>query len=870
MNLRQKGLTYLFLILVTFFTGGLKMAHAQDLTPIISQVKSWKLKNGLTVLFYPYHREDVVTVRLCVKVGSVYEKNSEAGITHLIEHMIFKGTKTRSADEIAGAIEELGGYMNAFTSYDYTCYFASGPSQMFKTAMEVLSDAVFHPAFPEKELKKEKEVVLEEMKMRLDNPMIVLFEDVMKATYKKLPYFRPIIGYEKTVKSFSRKKLLSFVKRFYSPSNMVLTIVGNLTEKQVKNLVNKFFAPIPSSTIPEVKFPEETFNSSPRLVWVKRDVKEGYFVFTLPGVSFKSEDAPLLDLLAEIIGGGETSRLYLRLKRELGLVNSISAASFTPLGKGILEIYGTCPPKNFEKVLKEVVEELKLVKENGVSEEELNRAKTQVLADFIYSSETAEGLSSTLSSFQLLRGNYEDVLWYEKKIESATPQDIKRVANEYLNLLKLTAGFLSPEKEFSEKTLYSIVKEEKPSKVEVLTLKNGLKVIMYPIHDIPTVAMSLVFKGGLRFETPETDGLFQALSLLWTRGTKDMSAEDIAEKAESLGGSIKGFSGRNTFGLKAVFLSSKVEDGLKLFEDVALHPSFSETEVKKARGELISMVLRQQDQPISLAVNDFLKLLFPNHPYGLNIAGSIEFYENFTSKDLKNAYEKFVSPKDGVLAIVGDFDPFTIRQKVEELFGNWKPEQTSLLKEEPIPEPPKKRYEKVKKDTFQTQILLGFEGPGLDSKERFALEVLNAALSGQKGRLFKILREEKGLAYATAPFLVMYPKASAFVFYIGCSPDKEKEAIEGFWNILEDIQQHGLTKEEIKRAKNRLIGSTKLSLQSNISIAEDFAVNQVLGLGWDYSKNYEKFINSVTQKDIKEVIKKYLTRDKAVLFVLGR
>ena len=864
--------SFIIYVIMLLFVGGLIMEAraAGELKEMLDQVKCWKLKNGLTVIFYPYQREDVVNVRLCVKVGSIYETNSQAGITHLIEHMIFKGTETRGPEEVAGAIEALGGYMNAFTSYDYTCYYASGPTKILKTAIDVLSDVVFHPAFPEKELEKEKRVVLEEMKMRLDNPMIVLIESVMKETYKKFPYYRPIIGFESTVKSFTRNSLLDYVKDFYSPQNMVLTIVGKVSEEKVKHLIDEYFSKVKKRKVKRVRFPKEPFTKKPELVWVKRDVKEGYFVFTLPGVSFKNEDAPYLDLLAQILGGGESSRLYLRLKRELGLVNSISAASFTPFGPGMIEISGTAPPENFEKILKEVVSQLMLIKENGVSEEELQRAKVQILSDFFYSAETSEGMSSTLSSFQILRGSYKDILWYEKSIETATPEDIKRVAEKYLNLNHLVAGFLSEKQLFDEDTLRKIISHTEPEKVTTFTMKNGLKVIMYPIHDVPTVAITACFPGGLRFESNKTDGLFQALTLLWTRGTKHLSAEDIAEKAEDIGGSISGFSGRNTFGLKAVFLSSKIEQGLNLFKEVLLEPTFSKTECDKARPELISRIFKQQDHPISLAVNEFLKELFPNHPYGLNIAGSIEFYKTFTSEELKEAYEKFVSPEKGVITVVGDFDPFVVKQKLEELFKNWKSKTKEAEYEEPAPSEPQKRYEHFEKDTYQTQILLGFQTPGLNSKERLAIEVLNSALSGQDGRLFKVLREERSLAYAVTSFVVFYPKRSAFILYIACSPEKTQKAIEGFWEVLEDISKHGLTKQEIQKAKNRLIGTTKLGLQSNLSISEDMAVNQVLGLGWNYSFEYEKLLNSVTQKDIAEVIKKYLTKDKAVLFVLGK
>lgn len=855
---------------IILFLGGFSMpGEAKKSDYIVDKVVEKKLANGLTVLFYPYEREDVVTVKLCVKVGSAYENEKQAGITHLIEHMIFKGTESKKPEDIVGEIEALGGYMNAFTSFDYTCYYTTGPTKILEKSLDILSDIVFHPYFDPKELEREKEVVVEEMKMRLDNPHVVLFEEVMKASYQKYPYRRPIIGYEETVRSFKREDLLSFINQFYTPENMLLSVVGKIPQDELFSLINKYFTNLPKRKLKKVKFPEEPFTEKPKLVWVERPVKEGYFVFTLPGASFREEDAPLLDLLVQALGGGESSRLYVRLKRELNLVKTISMSAFSPVGPGLIEIYGTADPEKFKDIVSHLINELEEIKNLGITEEELQKAKVQLLSDFVFDAETSDGLSSTLSSFQLKRGNYRDILWYKNKIEQATVEDLKKVAKRYFNFDKLVGGFLSEKRLFDEEDFKKLISVKKDSPVKFFTLENKLKVIVYPQKDLPTVGITLAFPGGLRFENPQTNGLFQALTLLWTRGTQKYSAEEIASKLEALGATIKGFSGRNTFGLKALSLSSNFDQTLELFKEILLTPTFKEEECEKARPELISMIFMQEDNPISLAVNQFLKILFPDHPYGLNIAGDLNFYQNFKAEDLRQAYQKFVTPEKAVLTVVGDVDPFILKQKLESYLKDWKASKVRV-KEEEEPKLPSQKTQKIKKETFQNQILLGFQTPGLNSKEKLVLEILSSALSGQDGRLFRILRDERSLAYSVTSFTVFYPKKSAFVLYIGCSPEKEEAAIAGFWEVLEEVSQKGLTSEEIERAKNRLLGKIKLSLQSNLAKAEDMAVNEVLNLGWDYSQKYENMLQSIKQEDIQKFIKTYLKKDNAVLFILGK
>ncbi|WP_083960838.1 M16 family metallopeptidase [Thermodesulfobacterium hveragerdense] len=855
---------------IILFSGGFSMAgEAKKSNYIVDRVIEKRLSNGLTFLFYPYEREDVVTVKLCVKVGSAYENEKQAGITHLIEHMIFKGTESKKPEDIVGEIEALGGYMNAFTSFDYTCYYTTGPTKILEKSLDILSDVVFHPYFDPKELEREKEVVVEEMKMRLDNPHVVLFEEVMKASYQKYPYRRPIIGYEETVRSFKREDLLSFINQFYTPDNMVLSVVGKVPQDELLSLIDKYFTNLPKRKLKKVKFPEEPFTEKPKLVWVERPVKEGYFAFTLPGASFREEDAPLLDLLVQALGGGESSRLYVRLKRELNLVKTISMSAFSPLGPGLIEIYGTADPEKFKDIVSHLINELAEIKNLGVTEEELQKAKVQLLSDFVFDAETSDGLSSTLSFFQLKRGNYRDILWYKNKIEQATVEDLKEVAKKYFNFDKLVGGFFSEKRLFDEEDFKKLISVKKDSPVKLFTLENKLKVIVYPRKDLPTVGITLAFPGGLRFETPQTNGLFQALTLLWTRGTQKYSAEEISSKLEALGATIKGFSGRNTFGLKALSLSSNFDETLKLFKEILLTPTFKEEECEKARPELISMIFMQEDSPISLAVNQFLKILFSDHPYGLNIAGDLIFYQNFKAEDLRQAYQNFVTPEKAVLTVVGDVDPLILKQKLESYLKDWKASKV-IIKEEEEPKLPSQKTQKIKKETFQNQILLGFQTPGLNSKEKLVLEILSSALSGQDGRLFRVLRDERSLAYSVTSFTVFYPKKSAFVFYIGCSPEKEEAAIAGFWEILEEVSKKGLTLEEIERAKNRLLGKLKIGLQSNLAKSEDIAVNEVLNLGWDYSQNYENMLQYIKQEDIQKFIKTYLKKENAVLFILGK
>ncbi|MBX6424017.1 pitrilysin family protein [Thermosulfurimonas sp. F29] len=839
------------------------------------------LKNGLVAIVEENHRAPVVAVQVWVKVGSTYEDEKIAGITHLIEHMIFKGTERRGPGEIAETIEAQGGYINAFTSYDYTCYYIVGPRDILETALDILSDAVFHPAFDPGELEREKEVVLEEMRMREDRPMILLSERVLEAAYVKYPYRRPIIGYEKTVRALSRKDLLDYMHRYYVPSNMAVVVVGDVDASQTLALVERYFGGVPARKPPEVKFPEETYVKEPRAVTVHKGVEENYFEIVLPAPRLTDPEAPVMDVMAALLGEGHSSRLYLKLRRRLGLVHSIEAAAFTPAGPGLFEVYGTASPENLKAALKEALVEVFRLKYEPVSEEELRRARIQVLSDFVYSRETMEGEARKLGTFEMVAGDPAAADRYMEAVRRVKPQDLMAAAQKYFDPARVVAGILTSQGELSPGELKRLV-EEAELEAQGITpteagpvippvyrkLSNGLRVVILPLRDVPSVAMALVFPGGLRYETPETNGLFRALVTVWPRGTRKHSAEEISRLVESLGGKIKGFSGRNTFGLEATFLSDGFREGLDLFLEVLREPAFTETEVDRARPELISALMRQDDQPVQVALKEFYRVMFSPHPYGLNVLGSRDFFEKVTAETLRRAYARYVRPDSGVLAIVGDVDPEEVLRELSRKLVDWKAPPEPLPRDEKPPALSGPRITTVTKEAEQTHILLGFRAVGLRDRDRYALEVLNAVLAGQGGRLFRTLRDEKALAYTVTSFLTLGVNTGSLALYIACAPDKKDEALSGLWNEIARIKERGITDEELARAKNWLVGSYETELQTNLSQAMDRALNEALGLGFNYFYRYIEGIKRVTREEVQEAAQKYLRNDAYVLVIL--
>lgn len=864
-------------------------SHAEILAPHLHRRA---LDNGLTLLVKEIPGSKAATVQVWVKTGSVYEKPEEAGITHLIEHMIFKGTPTRGPGELAAAIEEMGGRVNAYTSYDYTVYHATLSSRYWKEALTVLADAVRHSVFDAEELEREKKVVLEEIGMRNDRPNIMLFQELMASAYTMHPYRLPVIGTEESVSSFTRDDILAYINRQYQPENMAVVVVGDVSIEAVFQAVKNQLGDMQAQGYQAPELPVEPPQQSPRFFHLEQDINQSHLALAFPICNFNNPDAAVLDVIAGILGNGESARLYHQLRDVKGLVYRIDASSFTPRDAGLMEVTATLDPAKLEQSLVAVLEEFYKLKYLPVDTDELDRVKRNVEGDFVFNLERVEGQARVIGSFDFLTGDpREDD--YLDRIRAVSKEEIMRVANLYFNDEKITAGVMVPRgthiadsladlKAISEKAEQaaraavpsSLVTDAYLSNVHRFTLGNGIKLIVREDPTVPTVGIRVAFPGGLRGETPATNGAFAFISELLPKGTTTLNAREIAIKVADMAGEISGFNGKNTFGLKADFLARFFSPGLELVCDMVRNPSFAPAEAEKIRPELLDQLNQQEDSLPALAFREFNRLLFAGHPYGLNVAGSQRAIEGFTSESLKEIYQKNARPDQMVLAVSGDVEAEKVAKRVEELFGDWSNPAASagsaVIEEEMPPEiPASPKIFRLERNRAQVHIIIGFLGTSLYNEDRYAIEVLDTVLNGQSGRLFTELRDKQSLAYSLSSFSLVGLDTGSVGFYIGTSPDKREEAIKALWQQIYRVREEPVSEAELQRAKNILIGNYELGLQTHSAQALEMALNETYGLGQDFGNRYARMIDAVDSEAILRVAQKYLLMDHYVMVTVG-
>ena len=880
-----------FFLLFTFL-GMMTMTSKQSNAALLApHLYKKTLDNGLTLLVKETPGTKVATVQIWVKAGSAFEEPNEAGITHLIEHMIFKGTPSHGPGELAEAVEGVGGRINAYTSYDYTVYHATLSARHWGSAMEMLTDAVLHSVFDADELEREKKVVLEELYMRRDRPETKLFERLMSEAYSTHPYRKPIIGTEESVSSFTREDILKYMEKHYQANNLTVVVVGDVSYKEVRDKVVELMGGMADGNGKTPSLPVEPARSAARLFVVKDDVQQGHMALAFPVSAFANPDTPVLDVMSMILGQGQSSRLYHRLRDEKGLVYRIDASAFTPRDPGLLEVTASLAAENGLPAMEAALVELFKLKYVAVTDEELERAKRNLESDFIFNLERMEGQARMLGSFQFLAGDpREDD--YLAQVRGVTREDILRVAAKYLKTDQVVAGFLIPAKvsfdENPEKFKALIAKADDaarhaaPASLVVdsflpnmhrFILPNGATLLVRENPSVPTVAVRVVFPGGLRSETSASNGAFALLSDLLTKGTEKMSARELAVAVADMAGELHGFNGKNTFGVKADFLARYFEPGMKLVRDVLRVPTFDAAELEKIRPELLAMLKQQEDSLPSLAFREFNRVLFHGHPYGLNTVGSEEVLAHLDAASLKNLYAEYARPDRMVIAVVGDVDAESVRKVVTGLFGDWKVENgvevmngEDILPPDPVSAP---EIVQIDRDKEQVHLIIGFLGATMTSDDRYALEVLDTALSGQSGRLFTQLRDKQSLAYSLSSFTLQGLDTGSFGIYIGTSPDKKADAIKAMWRELYRVRAELLGDDELQKAKNVIVGHYELGLQTHSAQALEATLNETYKLGLDFGTRYVRAVEEVTAEQVRDAARKYIQPDHYVMVRVG-
>ena len=817
------------------------------------------LDNGLRVILDPDASAPVISTQIWVATGSIHEGNfMGAGISHLLEHMVFKGTKSFTGEQLSQTVQAAGGQWNAYTTFDRTVYYIDGPSESAHTFLKSLTEMVFLPTFPEDEYEKEKDVIRREIDMGLDDADNASSRLLFSTALADDGRSQPVIGHLELFNLITHADMVGYHRDRYTTENAFISISGDFETTEMLETL--------STLTKDIK---RTFTkaATPACEPKQLGQRKATSTFAIPAtklnmawqtISLTHTDSAALDLLSTILGGGRSSRLYQNIREQQNLCHHIGSWSWiTPQNPGLFSVSAEADTHQITALQEAIHSEIKTLS-TAPLEQELSKAKRMMLSSQFATLTTASGRASDLASNWHEARNLNFTSDYLQRIDQITQADIHRVCQTYLlDHSLLTTTTIDPLEKDSDKKLTSdSTKKSTQRDITTHTLSNGLTLLLCPDHRTPTISIQSAIRAGMPSETPENAGISTLLSTLLTKGTITRTGEQIATTLDSLGARISASGGNNTSLLSASCLTPDLDTVLELFADTFTSPALHQENIDHERNTQITALKEQDEEPVSLALRTLKESLYSNNGYGINRLGTETSLTNLTQADLHTHHQNHYNATNTSVAIFGDIDTDTIITLAEKHLSS-------------IPTGTKFNYPQQKisqgtetnltLDKQQAILTIGYQGSAVGDPHQHALDLIHAWCADMAGPLFTRIREELGLAYYCSATQFHGTNTGFFGFYLGTSPEQLDQARTELFKTINDIAEKGIPEETLKSVKTSWLAKQALANQSNGTMAQLCAVDTTLGLSPLNHRLTAEQIKAITPAQIKAAAQHYFT-----------
>jgi len=858
--------------------------------------KKYQLKNGMKVLLVESHKSPVLSIQMWVQTGSADERRGEEGISHFIEHLVFKGTRKFNVGEIAAAVEGAGGELNAYTSFDQTVFYVTISKEFQHVGFDVIQEMMGYPRFDSAEIDNEREVVIEEIKRSNDSPHRQASRLLFTSVYKKHPYGIPVIGYTDNIRNVSRDTLVDYFQTRYNPKTMTLVVAGDFNSREIQKQIQQRFGRFLSGKVRKVKRPPVAAIRAAKVAVESAPFNETlvHLAFPVPKASHK--DIPALEVLALILGQGESSRLSYRLRLQENLVNYAGASVFVAKDPGFFAVSLSLNSHDLQPALRATQDEIIRVLSDFVSDEEWQKAVTNLASEQYYQLESVDGLARNFGHYQDLFGDPAYFQKFMRQVQNLTPRDVLRVARKYLKpascvfvvqsngekarMEGLCKTWLTAfkgahrravkgqpkapaKKRQSRSQLLFPARKSGPIDVEKWTLANGITVVTRPSFDTPVISVRCASLGGSRLETQNTQGATELLSRVWTSGLGSLSELDVLKKTDAMAASLSAFSGRNSSGLSMACLRTFQDEMLELMALALTDPKFEDAAIKRELKSMQEHVKMRADNPAQVCLLEFLKTMFGNHPYGRDPYGDLEHIDKLQREHVESMFRM----RSGLTVVAsGALDPDEFRERVQSQLGHLRP-GTGESQTFAIQFPKQNAHRTIASEKEQSHVMYGYPGLTLRAPERYTLQVMQAILAGQGGRLFVELRDKASLAYSVSPMRMEGLEGGYFGAYIGCSPEKVDTALRMMKEEFAKLSSESVSPAELARAQRYLIGKHDIELQKNSNITSAILFDQIYGIDFMETYRFAERIRAIDSAAIRMLAEKLFSQPTVTCIV---
>ncbi|WP_302015112.1 pitrilysin family protein [uncultured Akkermansia sp.] len=810
--------------------------------------------NGLTVLIKEDKSHPVVSLQYWVGTGSMNEGHWQgSGLSHLLEHLVFKGTENYSGQDLARKVQERGGHWNAYTSVNRTVYYIDGPAESWQIFLNLLTELVFCPTFPEEEVEREKEVVRREMAMYGDDPDSVAYQLLMQTLYLKHPRRWPVLGEPASFDCLTRQDVLDYHASRYVPNNVVLSIAGDVDATEILSHLELLVEDFKARPLNRELIPHEPHQFGSRTV--RKEFAVPYsklnLAWRLPCSGHP--DTPALSALSSILGGGRSARFYEKFHDRLGLVYSIEVHSNqSESDEGAFTISMDVDRAQRDKVRDLVLQELRNLAEEDFTED-LKRVCKQTRVSRLRRRSSAAGVASEMGADWFGARNLNLSSEWQEAIERVTTEDLHRVCSTWLSAPNVTEVSLDPlgsnavEEGGASSGAEAVMSEH--------VLGNGMKVVIREDHRLPLAYACLAFKGGCRAENEHDAGVTDLMSECLLKGTATRSAADIARFLEDIGGAINTSTGNNSLSVGCQILAEDLDAGLELMADVVMNPSFPEDAFLREKESFVADAEEDQEDPLSVAFRQERRVAYGHVSYGNAPSGTPESLSSLTVQDVRDQYERIICASNAVICISGDVRKEEVLPLLEKHLGGMRAGTPPVLTPTPALQAGR---EVAVLDKQQAVLVVGMPGVDVASPEMAQALLFQSWCSDMAGPVFTSIREEAGLAYYASSSLFIGMDAGGICFYLGTSPEQLEEAGQRLEETLKMIYERGMTEEELERTKASALSSRLLAMQSNGTLCQMLALDILFGLPLDGFEQQTVAIRNMTLDRVNAFIKKTL------------
>jgi zinc protease len=832
------------------------------------QPRILSLENGFQALLKPDPAAPIVSLQVWVRTGSIHEDAwLGAGLSHLLEHMLFNGTERRGSRQISEDVQAAGAYINAYTSFDRTVYWIETPPESTADCLDILADMTLHSTLPEDEFRKELDVIRREMAMGEDSPGSVVSKLLFATAFQKHPCRHPVIGHRQVFDQLSHDDLTAFYRRHYVPNNMFLVAAGPFDEEDMALRIESLFGAVPRAPRGPVMLPLEPRQQGQRVVFQQGSTQQTHLRLAWHAPHVTDPNAGALDLVASILGSGHSSRLYQKLREERHLVQSIGAYYYAMGDLGLFIVGAEVDPDKVEAAQEGILQEIERIREDGITEAERSKALNSALSEALDSLTTTRGVASDIGSSWMLTGSPEFTRVFISGIQDTTVEQLRHVCRTFLDPAHATIVALTPKTDRSGPLIH--VPTAAARDTEKRTLSNGLTLLLKQDDRLPLVSVRTASRGGSLVEPDGVPGVTRLFSRLLAKDTTQMSAAQITDRIESAGGSFGNFSGGNSFGLEADAMAPDWELALQTVAAGLTIPAFLAPVLDKEKQAQLASIRSDQDRPMTIASILMRQALFAGHPYQFPLSGTEESVTAVTREHLLSLHQTCVTAANTVLAVYGDIDPDAVAARAETLFAPL-PHGERLFSA-PVLAPAisgtVRREQTYAKE--QAVVLFAYPTAGLYDPDSLALELMADACSDMSSRFFNRIREDLGAAYSVGASRLLGVAGGCFYFYAATSAEMANEVEEALRGEIDILARNGLESAEFVRAKRSWHGSHKNRLQSTSGQAGIHCLDEVQGFGWNHANLQPGLMDALDNDRLRETARRhFLDRPHVVVRLL--